>query len=348
MLPKAGQITRLYRTGQTDTTLSAGRPTENVDQYDGDPFVSAGNNSSYYGDARGLVKFPNLTGIPSDAQVVDAQLQMYATNEYPGTSSGDYYDVYQLTRGFTEDKATWNTYDGTNAWTTAGGDYDTSWKAARTGITNDPEWQSWDVTQPAAEWLKTPTSNRGFLIRIRDEVSQTSRVMLLSSEGQEPLLRPTLEVTYLEQTAESTYYAASTPELLAPASTYTVPVTVSNPTLADWNASDWELSYKWERPNGEPVTDASAQAFTPLPKDVVKGGTVDVTAQLKTPPSSTEGNKRTDYVLQWELHNKQTGKWLSETATAIQPLPQNVAVEEPTSDQLGLEKFYSYAGKNTG
>ncbi|MFE9207587.1 RHS repeat-associated core domain-containing protein, partial [Micromonospora sp. NPDC007230] len=66
------------------------------------------------------------------------------------------------------------------------------------------------------------------------------------------------------------------------------------------------------------------------------------------PPSSTEGNKRTDYVLKWDLRNKLTGKKLSETTPAIQPLPQNVAVEEPTSDQLGLEKFYSYAGKNTG
>ncbi|MER7415782.1 DNRLRE domain-containing protein [Micromonospora peucetia] len=44
MLPKAGQITRIYRTGVTDTTLSAARPTENVDVYDGDPYVSAGNN----------------------------------------------------------------------------------------------------------------------------------------------------------------------------------------------------------------------------------------------------------------------------------------------------------------
>src|SRR5258705_10918442 len=34
--------------------------------------------------------------------------------------------------------------------------------------------------------------------------------------------------------------------------------------------------------------------------------------------------------------------------TGIAPLPQDIAVEDPTSDQLGLEKFYSYAGKNTG
>ncbi len=52
-------------------------------------------------------------------------------------------------------------------------------------------------------------------------------------------------------------------------------------------------------------------------------------------------------MLNWELHNKTTGQWLS-TVAGIAPLSQNVAVEDPTSDQLGLEKFYQYAGKSTG
>ncbi|MGI5519790.1 DNRLRE domain-containing protein [Micromonospora sp. CA-259024] len=349
MLPKAGQITRIYRTGQTDTTLSAGRPTENVDVYDGDPYVSPGNNSPYYGDTRGLVKFPTLTGIPADAKIVNSELRMYNTYLYPGTDTDEYVDVYKLKRAFNETSATWNSYDGTNAWTTAGGDYDTAWKASFNGFTNDPEWETWDVTNAVDGWVKTPASNYGLLLRQRDEANQTARAMLLSSEGAEPLLRPTLEVTYLEQTAESTYYAAATPTLTTPNSTYSVPVTLSNPTLAAWNPSDWELAYDWKRADG--TTDGADTTYelkTPLPKSIPAGGTVDVTAQVKTPPSSTEGNKRTDYVLQWDLRNKLTTKKLSETVPAITPLPQNVAVEEPTSDQLGLEKFYSYAGKNTG
>ncbi|MEU4681427.1 DNRLRE domain-containing protein [Micromonospora sp. NPDC023737] len=350
-LPKAGQITRIYRTGQTDTTLSAGQPTENVDVYDGDPYVSPGNNSLYYGDTRGLIKFGSLTGVPDGAKIVDAELRMYNTYLYPGEDQNEYVDVYKLKRDFVENKATWKTYDGVNAWTAAGGDYDTTWKASVTGITNDPEWESWDVTPAVDGWVKQPASNYGLLLRQRDEVNQTARAMLLSSEGAEPMLRPTLEVTYLEQTAESTYYAASTPELATPNATYTVPVTLSNPTLAEWNPTDWELAYDWKRADGQDVTDGADGSFelkTALPKSIPAGGTVDVAAQVKTPPSSTDGNKRTDYVLNWDLHNKLTGKKLSDTVPAIQPLPQNVAVEEPTSDQLGLEKFYSYAGKNTG
>ncbi|MFJ8582046.1 DNRLRE domain-containing protein [Micromonospora sp. NPDC093277] len=348
ILPKAGQITRIYRTDITDTTLSQARPTENVDVYDTEPFVSPGNNSTYYGDTRGLVKFPALAGIPTDAKVVDAELRMYNAELFPGTDTDEYVDVYKLTKNFTETKATWNSYDGTNAWTSPGGDYDTSWKASNNGFTNDPKWIAWDVTPAADGWVKNSASNFGLLLRQRDEVNQTARAMLLSSEAQEPMLRPTLEVTYLEQTAESTYYAASTPALTTPNSTYTVPVTLSNPTLAAWNPSDWELAYDWKRADGvTDAADASYELKTALPKSVPAGGTLDVAAQVKTPPSSTDGNQRTDYVLQWDLHNKVTGKKLSET-TPIQPLPQNVAVEEPTSDQLGLEKFYSYAGKNTG
>ncbi|WP_170285257.1 DNRLRE domain-containing protein [Micromonospora palomenae] len=362
MLPKAGQITRIYRTagttptgtdGVVDTTLSKARATENVNVYDGDPYVSPGNNSSYYGDTRGLVKFPDLAGIPSSAQVVDAQLRMYNTYLYPGDDTDEYVDVYKLTTAFDETKATWNTSNGTTAWLTTGGggDYDASWKASFNGFTNDPEWENWNVTPAVKGWLTTPANNKGFLLRQRDETNLTARAMLLSSEAAEPLLRPTLEVTYLEQTAESTYYAASTPQTLTPNATYTLPVTVSNPTLAPWNTSDWELSYDWKRYNAagvlEDVPDESYELRTPLPKDVLAGGTVDITAQVKTPPSSTDGNKRSEYVLSWDLRSKLDGRKLSATGP-IKGLPQNVAVEEPTSDQLGLEKFYSYAGKNTG
>ncbi|GAA1874239.1 golvesin C-terminal-like domain-containing protein [Asanoa iriomotensis] len=347
MLPKAGQITRIYRTGTTDTTLSAARPTENVDVYDGDPYVGPGNNSTVYGDSRGVVTFPTLTGIPADARVVDAQLRMFNTSLFPGTDTDEYIDVYRLTKTFDETTATWQRASTATAWTTAGGDYDTSWKAGNNGFTNDPEWATWDVTPPVKGWVSTPTSNTGFLLRMRDEVGATARAMLLSSESEEPLLRPTLEVTYLEQNAESTYYAATTPKIVAPTATYSVPVSLSNPTLADWNPTDWELSYQWKTADGQLVQDASAQAVTALPRTVPPGGTVDMTAQVKTPPSSVDGNKRTDFTLNWQLRNKLTGKWLSET-TPIQALPQQVAVEEPTSDQLGLEKFYNYAGKSTG
>ncbi|WP_158074084.1 golvesin C-terminal-like domain-containing protein [Micromonospora sp. CB01531] len=348
MLPKAGQITKIFRTGVTDTTLSGTLKTTNLNVYDGDPYIGVGNNSGTYGVTRGVVKWSSLAGaFPAGVQITDAQLRMWAVSLQPGTDMSQYVDVYKLTRGFTETTATWNTYNGTNAWTTPGGDYDTSWKAGFNGFTNDPEWETWDVTTPVKSWVTTPSSNHGLLLRMRDEVNQNARAMMLASEAEDSMFEPTLEVTYLEQTPESTYYAAKTPTNLAPAATYTTPVSVSNPTQAAWKTTDWELAYQWTRANGEPVDEPGAVVATPLPADIPAGGTVDLTARVKTPASTTEGNKRTDYVLNWELRNKLTGQGLSKTAP-IGPLAQNVAVVEPTSDQLGLEKFYSYAGKNTG
>ncbi|GAA4572708.1 hypothetical protein GCM10023176_36200 [Micromonospora coerulea] len=349
MLPKAGQITKIFRTGVTDTTLSQTMKTTNLNVYGGDPLIAVGNNSPTYGVTRGVVKWSSLAGaIPTNAQVTGAQLRMWNTSLNPGTDQTQYVDVYKLTRSFTDEKkATWNTYDGVNGWTTPGGDYDTSWKAGFNGFTNDPEWETWDITTPVKSWVATPSTNNGLLLRMRDEVNQNARALMAASEAEDSMFEPTLEVTYLEQTPESTYYAAKTPTNLAPSSTYTAPVSVSNPTQAIWKTTDWELAYQWTRADGTAVADANATVATPLPADIPAGGTVDLTAQLKTPASTTEGNKRTDYVLSWQLRNKLTNQWLSATAP-IAALPQNVAVVEPTSDQLGLEKFYSYAGKSTG
>ncbi|WP_127508968.1 DNRLRE domain-containing protein [Actinoplanes solisilvae] len=344
MLPRAGQITKIFRTGVTDTTLSAGQPAANVNSYAGDPYVSPGNNSSVYGDTRALVRVP-VAGVPATAQLVDARLRMWNVGLYPGTDTDENIDAHPLTRAFDQAKATWNTSDGTTVWTTPGGDYAATALAADNTSTNDPKWLTWDVTAAAKGWITNPATNHGLLLRQRDEVNQTARAMLLSAEAAEPLLRPTLEVTYLEKTPESTYYVPELPEGAPPAGTFTTPVSISNPTGAAWKATDWQLSYRWTRADGAAVT--GAQAVTALPADVPSGGTADLTATVTTPPSTTEGNKKTDYTINWELRNRTTGQTLQQAA-AIAPLAQNIAVVEPTSDQLGLEKFYSYAGKNTG
>ncbi|MGP3637040.1 golvesin C-terminal-like domain-containing protein [Streptomyces sp. 24-1644] len=154
-------------------------------------------------------------------------------------------------------------------------------------------------------------------------------------------------VTYVDSTTESTYFAPQTPARMTPNSDYTVDFTLTNTTAATWNAADQVLSYKWTLPDGTDVTNGGNQVRTALPSNVAPGDSVSLQAQVKTPINSDNGNKRTDYVLTWDVYNKTTGTWASGTA-GIPGLRQNVAVEDPTSNSLGMEKFYAYAGANTG
>jgi RHS repeat-associated protein len=348
-LPKAGRVTKIYQGSAIDTTLAAARRDENVDVYDGDPYVGVGNNSTYYGDTRGVVKFPSLPGVPAGARVLDAQLKLWTVYNY-GATTGQ-LDVHALTRSFSETTATWNRASSATAWTTPGGDYTPAAASSVTGVTDNPGWQSWTTTGIVQGWLADPTTNHGLLVKMRDEVASTQRVMLLSGEGAEPLLRPKLVVTYLEKTPEQTYYAPTTPERMSAGGSYTVPVTVTNTTTSDLRAADYQVTYKWMRPDGvTDETNASNQVKTALPQDLSPGEAVTVNATVKapTPPAAESGNQRLAYVPTWDLYNPTTAKYLSEVAGGVAGLGQKVGVERPTSNELGLEKFYQYVGKNTG
>lgn len=345
-LPKAGRVTKIYQTGMIDTTLSAAKPDQNVDVYDGDPFVSAGNNSTLYGDTRAIVKYPDLSGIPAGARVVDAQFQLWTTFSI-GTTFGGLLDVHALTRSFNETQATWNRATSSTPWTTPGGDFTPTITDQVSGVTNDPEWQKWDLPGIVQGWVDNPSSNHGFLVKMHDEVASNQRVTFLSSEAAEPELWPKLVVTYLEKDAASTYYAPNTPDVAGTSSVQTVDVTVTNTTTQTLTAADNVLSYHWALPDGTDITTAANRLETVLPEDLSPGESVTVAGQLKMPEVSTPGNKREAMIPRWDVLNTTTGQWLSETE-AIPPLDQNVAVQDPTSDELGLEDFYQYTGQSSG
>lgn len=197
--------------------------------------------------------------------------------------------------------------------------------------------------------MDTPASNNGYLVKVRDEAGAAKqRVLLLSGEAAEPRLRPSLTVTYTAPTAELTYYAADTPQVrMVSDEQQTVPVSITNTTTTTWKAADQVLSYRWTLPDGTDVTGTN-RLDTALPSDIAPGQTVTVQANVKTTLQNTEGNKREGQIVNWDLRDKTTGTWMSSVAGAPPALPQNVSVEDPTSDQIGLEKFYAYSGKATG
>ncbi|MFE7599239.1 DNRLRE domain-containing protein [Streptomyces sp. NPDC057494] len=345
-LPKAGRTTKVLDATQ-DTTLSSARTTSTHDTIDDSGpknWLSVGNNSATYGDTRALLKFPAL-GIPATARVLDANVRLWSTQTAQDTT-GAVYELRPLNRDFDEATATWAKADAATNWTTAGGDFGAS--VADTGaMTNDPARHDWNVTSLAQSWVTTPASQKGVVLKMADEAASQERTLFLSSEGTEQRLRPRIVVTYIDSTTESTYYAPQTPARMTPNTDYTVDFTLTNTTASSWNAADHVLTYKWALPDGTDVTTGGNQVQTALPANVAPGDSVDLQAVVKTPINSDNGNKRTDYVLTWDVYNKTTGTWTSGTS-GIPGLKQNVAVEDPTSNSLGLEKFYSYTGKNTG
>ncbi|MEV0594882.1 DNRLRE domain-containing protein [Nonomuraea cavernae] len=342
-LPKAGRVTKIYQSGVSDTTLSSALPDTNLDRLTGQPWLSVGNNSATHATTRALLKFPDL-GIPSSARVLDAEVKLWTAGV---TGSADAtWELRGLSRDFTESTATWSRAAQGTAWTTPGGDH-TAVAGSATGFTNDPRRRNVKATSLVAQWVANPATNRGMLLKLANETTPLSRAIFLSGEAGEAELTPQLVVTYLQATPESTYHVPDSPPALTADTTATIPATVTNTTPATLSRADWVLSYQWTRPDGTPVS--TQQLQTPLPRDLPTGDTVTVAAQVKAPPASAEGNRRADHVLAWNLYNKTSGTWLSAApANPIAALSQTLAVQEPTSDQIGLEKFYAYSGKATG
>ncbi|MGP4083488.1 golvesin C-terminal-like domain-containing protein [Streptomyces sp. KR55] len=355
-IPKAGRTMKIIQGSQggvTDTTLSSTKPDTNYGASltepvtnTGQTWLEVGNDSPTYGKTRALLKFPT-TSIPATATVLDSKMYMWGAETTTGTD-GAIYELHGMTRDFDAATATWNKANSTTSWTTAGGDLSSTVSDTVASV-SDVGRHWWDATSLTQTWVKTPTNNKGVAVKLKDETSTgpQEHTLFLSAEAADPQLRPYIQVIYVDSTTEDTYYAPQTPARMTPNSTYTVEFTVTNTTATAWAAGERELSYTWKLPDGTDVTNGGNQVATAIPA-LLPGKSATIQAQVKTPINSDSGSKRTEYVLGWDVRKIADGTWLSAGTGGIPPLKQNVAVEDPTSNTIGLEKFYSYAGKNTG
>ncbi|MFF4828063.1 DNRLRE domain-containing protein [Streptomyces sp. NPDC001312] len=354
-VPYATQTSQIIQTGTTDTTLSSTESTTAHDTVSSNgaaqKWLAVGNNSSTLGVTRALVKFPTPTPLPPGARLFSAAVSLWSasTTSY---ATGAAFDLHGLGKDFDEAAATWIKADATTNWTKAGGDFGSLQSQESSARTDESGWHGFEATSLAQSWLDDPASNKGVLLKLANETSTgpQEQTMFLSSEASEAQLRPLLSLTYTDTTR--TYSAPETPARMIPGDTITTPVTITNTTKSRWKTSDYALSYHWSLPDGTDVTNGGNQIHTTIPEGMeggylLPGETATANTQVKAPINSDSGNKRTEYNLTWDVYNKTTGQWLSQSA-GITGISQRVAVEDPTSDQLGLEKFYSYAGKNTG
>ncbi len=351
-VPKAGRTMKLIQgtSGVTDTTLSSAQPDTNLDTIPSwgvdQNWLSVGNNSPTYGTTRAAMKFAT-DDIPDTATVLESRMFMWGA-ETTTETNGAIYELRGLNRNFDETEATWNNATAATEWTTPGGDYSGT-VSDTVGSVHDVGRHWWDATSLTQDWIDDPAANKGAMVRLKDESSTgpQERTLFLTSETDDYQLGPLLRVVYVDSTTQDTYYAPQTPSRMTPNTTYTVDFTVTNTTSSAWAEGERELSYTWQLPDGTDATTGGNQLATAIPP-LTPGESATIQAEVQTPINSDSGNKRTEYVLGWDVRTVVDGTWLSAGTDGIPPLKQNTAVEDPTSNQLGLEKYYSYTGKNTG
>lgn len=111
----------------TDTYLDSQKPAAN---FGAATTVKTLVNSSDGSVCRGLFKLPAELALYTPDQIAEAEVRLYVWQDNTADRN---ITLYPLARAFVEgsgngtapaDGATWDTYDGTNVWTVAGGDFD--------------------------------------------------------------------------------------------------------------------------------------------------------------------------------------------------------------------------------
>lgn len=148
-----------------------------------DTWISEGNSKQAYGDAnymtvksasrnrgRGLFWF-DLSGIPDDLAIVDAQLTLGMV----GAASSNPWDISvhamlntQPAHGWTEERASWNDYDkNRDNWSQPGayGDFNPNPVDVTTIIGGHGGVFSWDVTLLVQQWVGQDILNTGLLLK---------------------------------------------------------------------------------------------------------------------------------------------------------------------------------------
>jgi RHS repeat-associated protein len=155
-------------------------------------------------DHRAILKFDLAGVVPDIGQVEDSWLATYLKSRT--TANVKQMAVHRMTRDWTT-AATWNTYNGTNAWTTAGGDFDATrnYDASSLG-TNSAGFVYWGVTPLARDWATGAQPNYGLVLKDRTNASVNNKFTFASAEDADPAKRPYLGLIWNHRTGEPRHF----------------------------------------------------------------------------------------------------------------------------------------------
>lgn len=179
---------------------------------------------------RALMQWTDIHNqIKRDSLILDAKLSLYA--DWIDWGNNATWNVHRLTRGFTT-SATWNKYDGTNAWTSAGGDFDST-VAASKDIANTTGWHSWRITDLVQDWASGTYPNLGLMLKQASEAVQ-NRLDIVYSDGGS--LMPRLDILYVPRGGSQPQYTFQS-ERLTDRSGYGVNVANGNLLVTNQDVS---------------------------------------------------------------------------------------------------------------
>lgn len=155
---------------------------------------------------RGLIKW-DLSTIPTTAIVTDATLTL-TVNDGSAATNGRTLRAFRVLRNWTEGGSTWNTYDGSNNWGTAGCDNTTSDREATdVGSVSVSATPSGTVALPLTaskvqEMINGTITNYGWLLKVDTENEDSTNYH--SSQAASSTNKPKLVINYTLPTAGGT------------------------------------------------------------------------------------------------------------------------------------------------
>ena len=206
-------------------------------------YITAGKD--YGDDHRALLDFHVAGNIPKDAVVLNARMGLYES--YNNTSNAKKLGVYRMTRGWQEG-ATWNTKDGTNAWTTAGGEFDSSKVHAETTVGTSLGYQNWYITKLVQDWVDGTSPDYGLMLKDSDPSPVDNEVYFYSQERSDSTVWPCLEVRWEPRVGDGPSYTYDS-GTLNDRTSYKVNVANGNLDLAsnDINMAGTQLDLQFAR-----------------------------------------------------------------------------------------------------
>jgi len=135
----------------------------------------------------------------------DLKLYVYSVN-YPTSAQ---ICAYRMTRtNWTETGATWYKYDGTNPWTTPGGDYTQTNKTSIT-MPQSTGWATWSSSQLIQDCYDNLSKNVHLLMQY-ENISSSEDVRVYSNNYYDSAYRPKLIVSINDPVTNYQYFAGTT------------------------------------------------------------------------------------------------------------------------------------------